>query len=213
MVRKKPSPVRDRFQQRLSSQSNESPVASQSTPRNSSAGVSRQRVVDYSGSSASSLASTIERNAASRYQQSSASSSPFATPQPTAAQRRHLAIVRRPSSNLYHLPRPQGVKKRAKPGAKVLTEIRKLQRTTNLLIPRAPFARLVREVIGEMSRDEKHIAREALLALQEASEAFLVTIFECMNRAALHARRVTIMPADLNLVRWILIAFNAFSFG
>lgn len=37
-----------------------------------------------------------------------------------------------------------------------------------------------------------------------------MTMFECMNRCALHAKRITVMPADLNLVRWILIAFNAY---
>ncbi|KAH7723703.1 histone H3 [Aphelenchoides avenae] len=128
----------------------------------------------------------------------------------------HEIVTRKPPDNIYRLPpppTPDKKRRRAKPGAKVLKEILKLQKTTNLIIPKAPFARLVRDVINMMSRDEKKIAHEALLALQEASEAYLVTVFECMNRTALHARRVTIMPADINLVRWILIAFDKNYFG
>lgn len=43
----------------------------------------------------------------------------------------------------------------------------------------------------------------AILALQEAAEAYLVGVFEDTNLCALHAKRVTIMPADIQLARRI----------
>lgn len=41
----------------------------------------------------------------------------------------------------------------------------------------------------------------ALAALQEAAEAYLVSLFEDTNMAAIHAKRVTIMPKDMALAR------------
>ncbi|KAK0407885.1 hypothetical protein QR680_003654 [Steinernema hermaphroditum] len=92
-------------------------------------------------------------------------------------------------------------KKRAKPGVRALQEIRKLQRATDPLIPRAPFGRLVREVIEKQcGRGEFRIQMNALLALQEAAEAYLVCLFEDMQYVAIHAKRVTIMPRDMDCV-------------
>jgi len=87
-----------------------------------------------------------------------------------------------------------------------LRQIRKLQRTTDLLIARAPFQRLVKEITMSVSRNTGSDIRyqvNALSALQEASEAFLVGLFEDTNLCALHAHRVTIMPRDIALARRI----------
>ena len=95
-------------------------------------------------------------------------------------------------------------KKRLKIGAGALRDIRRLQRTTNLLIPRRPFQRVVREVATRVSREAGQDLRfqaSALLALQEAAEVYLVCLFEDANLAAIHAKRVTIFPSDIDFVR------------
>ena len=84
-------------------------------------------------------------------------------------------------------PATGGVKKphRYRPGTVALREIRRYQKSTELLIRKLPFQRLVREIV------------------QEASEAYLVGLFEDTNLCAIHAKRVTIMPKDIQLARRI----------
>ncbi|KFM26538.1 Histone H3-like centromeric protein cse-4 [Auxenochlorella protothecoides] len=72
-----------------------------------------------------------------------------------------------------------------------------------MLIPKLPFARLTREISNEMSPEPFRWTAEALLALQEASEDFIVHLLEDTNLCAIHAKRVTIMPKDLQLARRI----------
>ena len=72
-------------------------------------------------------------------------------------------------------------------------EIRRFQKTTVLLLRKLPFQRLVRELASEFKTDLRFQA-VALLALQEAAEAYLVSLFEDTNLCAIHAKRVTIMP-------------------
>jgi histone H3 len=95
-----------------------------------------------------------------------------------------------------------GVKRphRYRPGTVALREIRRYQRSTELLIRKLPFQRLVREVCVDYRADLRFQSL-ALLALQEASEAFLVSLFEDTNLCALHAKRVTILPRDMHLAR------------
>ena len=97
-----------------------------------------------------------------------------------------------------------GVKRthRYRPGTVALREIRKFQKSTELLIRRLPFQRLVREIAQEF-RADLHFQSTALMALQEASEAYLVGVFEDTNLCAIHAKRVTIMPRDMQLARRI----------
>jgi histone H3 len=68
------------------------------------------------------------------------------------------------------------------------------------LIRRLPFQRLVRE-ISQYYKCELRFQTTAMLALQEASEAHLVSLFEDANLCAIHAKRVTIMPKDIQLAR------------
>ncbi|KAK0428495.1 hypothetical protein QR680_010836 [Steinernema hermaphroditum] len=94
------------------------------------------------------------------------------------------------------------MKKPVKRGTRALQEIRKLQRTTNLLIARAPFSRLVRDITRVFSNDGGlRFKLDALAALQEATEVFMTCYFEDLNLVALHAGRVTIMPKDGALIR------------
>ena len=92
--------------------------------------------------------------------------------------------------------------RRYRPGTVALREIRKFQKSTDLLIRKIPFQRLVRE-IAEQNHVGIRFQSTALLALQEAAEAFLVGLFEDSNRCAIHAKRVTLMPRDLQLARRI----------
>ncbi|KAJ5873485.1 histone H3-like centromeric protein hH3v [Penicillium subrubescens] len=104
-------------------------------------------------------------------------------------------------------PTPTGKKRRYKPGTVALKEIRRYQRSYDLLIAKLPFARLVREValdllpaeVGAELRWQSH----AIQALQEAAEAFMVHLFEDTNLCAIHAKRVTIMQKDIQLARRI----------
>ncbi|KAH7723552.1 Histone core [Aphelenchoides avenae] len=101
-------------------------------------------------------------------------------------------------------PKPMPKRKRHhKKGALALKEIRKYQASTNLLIPRRPFMRVVRKVAEKFAKPDLRFQELALLALQEASEAYLTYLFEDSNTVALHAHRVTIMPNDIALVRRI----------
>lgn len=97
-------------------------------------------------------------------------------------------------------PSQGGIKKprRYRPGTVALREIRKFQKSSELLIRKLPFQRLVREVAQDF-KSELRFQQSAVLALQEAAEAYLVSIFEDTNRCAIHARRVTIMPKDMTL--------------
>eukprot|EP01032_Pedospumella_encystans_P031064 gene31064-35057_t len=87
-------------------------------------------------------------------------------------------------------------------GTPALREIRKYQKSTELLVGKLPFDRLVREVSQDFKVDLR-FQGSAVLALQEASEAYVTGLFEDTNLAAIHAKRVTIMPKDLQLARRI----------
>eukprot|EP01057_Protomagalhaensia_wolfi_P006074 Protomagalhaensia_wolfi_Nauph_80__6073@NODE_853_length_1945_cov_2641_823190_g641_i0_p2_GENE_NODE_853_length_1945_cov_2641_823190_g641_i0NODE_853_length_1945_cov_2641_823190_g641_i0_p2_ORF_typecomplete_len140_score26_74Histone/PF00125_24/1e46CENPT_C/PF15511_6/3_6e03CENPT_C/PF15511_6/0_0004CENPS/PF15630_6/9e03CENPS/PF15630_6/0_00063Bromo_TP/PF07524_13/0_0017PAF/PF15715_5/0_0024TFIID31kDa/PF02291_15/1_7e02TFIID31kDa/PF02291_15/0_63Ribosomal_L11/PF00298_19/0_076CBFD_NFYB_HMF/PF00808_23/7e03CBFD_NFYB len=117
------------------------------------------------------------------------------------APRKHLAskAARKSAANL-----PSGAKKprRFKPGTVALREIRRYQKSTELLIRKLPFQRLVKEIAGEF-KSELRFQSSAVMALQEASEAYLVGLFEDTNLCAIHAKRVTIMPKDILLARRI----------
>ncbi len=95
-------------------------------------------------------------------------------------------------------PATGGVKKphRYRPGTVALREIRKYQKSTELLIRKLPFQRLVREIAQDFKTDLR-FQSSAVLALQEAAEAYLVGLFEDTNLCAIHAKRVTIMPKDI----------------
>ncbi len=97
-----------------------------------------------------------------------------------------------------------GIKKphRYRPGTVALREIRRYQKSTELLIRKLPFQRLVREIAQEQ-KNELRFQSSAVQALQEAAEAYLVGLFEDVNLCAIHAKRVTIMVRDIQLARRI----------
>lgn len=101
-------------------------------------------------------------------------------------------------------PNKGGVKKphRYRPGTVALREIRRYQKSTELLIRKIPFMRLVRQIADDIQNDLRFQA-SALKCLQEAAESYLVKLFEDTNLCGIHAKRVTIMPKDIQLARKI----------
>ena len=99
----------------------------------------------------------------------------------------------------------QGTEKprRYRPGTVALREIWHYQKSTELLIRKLPFQRLVREIVQDLGKMRIHFQSGAIMALQEASEAYLVGLLEDSNLCAIHMKRVTIMPKDIQLARCI----------
>lgn len=95
--------------------------------------------------------------------------------------------------------------KRYRPGTVALREIKYFQKSTQLLLRKSPFARLVREVAQGLFHNSHAILWQsnAILALQEAAESYLVGLFEDTNVVAINAKRVTILPRDMHVVRRI----------
>ena len=91
---------------------------------------------------------------------------------------------------------------RYRAGTAALCDIRHFQKSTALLIRKLPFRRLVREIAQDFKTD-LWFQSAAILCLQEAAEVYLVSLFEDTNLCAIHARRVTIMPKDIQLARRI----------
>ena len=105
------------------------------------------------------------------------------------------------------IPTTGGIKKphRYHPGTVALRKIRHYQKSTDLLIRKLPFQRLAREVLQDLNQpgfrrhDMERFRPMSLLSMQESVEAFSVGLFEDANLCAIHARRVTIMPKDMQL--------------
>ena len=114
------------------------------------------------------------------------------------APRKQLATkaARKSPSNTGGVKKPR----RYRPGTVALREIRRYQKSTDLLIRKLPFQRLVREIAQDFKSDLR-FQHTAILALQEAAEAYLVGLFEDTNLCAIHAKRITVMPKDIQLAR------------
>ncbi|XP_032814616.1 histone H3-like centromeric protein A isoform X1 [Petromyzon marinus] len=122
------------------------------------------------------------------------------------------SVARRPARE--HSPTKR--KHRFRPGSRALLEIRKYQKSTDLLLRKLPFSRLVRyastngmgsiwvrELTSHLTVHPLNWQSVALLALQEATEAFLVKLFEDSNLCTIHGKRVTLFPRDMQLARRI----------
>lgn len=92
--------------------------------------------------------------------------------------------------------------RRFRPGTVALREIRRYQKSTELLIRKLPFQRLVREIANGFSTDLR-FQSAAMGAIQEAAEQYLVHLFEDVQLCAIHAKRITIMPKDMQIARRI----------
>ena len=115
------------------------------------------------------------------------------------------AMAHKQASVLHSLRhKDSGIKKkrRWRPGRVALREIRRYQKSTELLIPKSPFQRLVREISQKFWANFR-FQSGAVLALQESSEAYLTQLFEDTLLCAIHAKRKTVMPKDMQLARRI----------
>ena len=104
----------------------------------------------------------------------------------------HAARKQAPAHSQSKKPR------RFRPGIKALRDIRKYQRSTEALIQRRPFQRIVKELAQNIAPDFR-FQSVAIRALQEAAEDFLVSLFQDSQHCAVHASRMTVMPSDLRL--------------
>jgi histone H3 len=106
-----------------------------------------------------------------------------------------------PQNGRKNAPTTGGEKKphRFRPGTVALREIRKYQKSTELLIRKLPFQRLVREIAQDFNTNLRFQA-ESIMALQDATEAQMVNDIENSNLMAIHAKRVTLMPKDIQLL-------------
>ncbi|KAM7259979.1 hypothetical protein ACFE04_015720 [Oxalis oulophora] len=91
--------------------------------------------------------------------------------------------------------------RRYRPGTVALREIRHFQKSSQLLIPAAPFIRTVREITQKYSLQVSRWQAEALIALQEAAEEYLIRMLSDAMLCAIHAKRVTLMRKDIQLAR------------
>ena|SRR5271165_2226847 len=99
--------------------------------------------------------------------------------------------------HIAHAVAPLRKKHRYRPGTVALREIRKMQKSTELLIRKLPFQRLVREIVQDQMRgDGLRIQLAAMMALQEGAEAYLINNMSNSYLLTIHAKRVTLMPKD-----------------
>jgi len=84
-----------------------------------------------------------------------------------------------------------------------LREIRKFQKSTDWLITKAPFRRLVREITQETSKFDLRWNVTALEAIQEAAETWVVSLFEATNLVAINGKRCTILCKDLRTAKGV----------
>ena len=119
-------------------------------------------------------------------------------------QRPKIRLMQKGRSVFYQgKPKPEGAKKRRwKAGTVALREIRFYQKSTDLLIQREPFTRLVREIAHNMIPDLRFTAT-GIQALQYAAEDYLTTLFRKAQLSAVHGRRIAVTPMDIKFTRCI----------
>ncbi|XP_071517185.1 uncharacterized protein [Panulirus ornatus] len=119
---------------------------------------------------------------------------------PSSKRRKSTSYYKKKSKS----PKSPGEKRkhRFRPGTVALQEIRHFQKGTGLLIPKLSFSRLIREILSGMDSNYR-IQTMALMALQEAAECYIIGILELANLCSIHAKRVTLFPQDVKLVRRI----------
>ena len=147
---------------------------------------------------------TARKSTGKRRRNQLAANLPRKTLSPEQARKNAAKAVAAAQKNLGNPPRTGGLKRpmRYRPRTVALREIRHYQKTMELLIRKLPFNRLVREIAQDFKTDLRFQAA-AIGALQEVAEAYLVGLFDDTNLCAIHAKRVTIMPKDIQLARRI----------
>jgi histone H3 len=204
----------DEIEQDEIEQASEQAGPRQASPRQANAKASEQASLRQASAKASEQASPRQ---ASPRPASPRPASPQARPQPIQQQasrktrkqqtpkRVNKQTSKQASEQTSNQTSKQAANKkprRFRPGTVALREIRKYQKSTQLLVRKLPFQRLVREIAQDYKSDLR-FQSTAVLALQEAAEAYLVGLFEDATLCTLHAKRVTLMPKDIQLARRI----------
>ena len=114
----------------------------------------------------------------------------------TSRQLKKKKTIKTHGKSLPTSQKPQKKPHRYRPGTVALREIRRYQKFTELLLRKLPFQRLVWELAQDLGKTYIHFQSDAIMALQETSDAYLVGLLEDANLCAVHAKRVTIMPKD-----------------
>ncbi|KAI8592110.1 histone H3 [Geranomyces variabilis] len=129
---------------------------------------------------------------------------PIATQNPSSNEQLGRSSKPLPVKKLIKAPKATGRRKtyRFKPGTIALREIERYNKMNKLLISKLPFQRLVREITLDFKTDLRFQA-SAMEALQEATEAYLIGLFEDMQLLAVHAKRITVQLTDMRLARCI----------
>ncbi|XP_047479579.1 histone H3.3-like [Penaeus chinensis] len=115
---------------------------------------------------------------------------------PRSIKRQKLTVKRKTLT-----PGKETRKHKFRPGTVALMEIRHYQKGANLLVPKLPFSRLIKEILQQFG--SYRLQSMALMALQEAAEAYVIGLLEMANLCSIHAKRVTLYPKDIKLVRRI----------
>lgn len=116
--------------------------------------------------------------------------------------KRTLVTAKRPTKAKDGVSQADKKTIRYKPGTVALRDIKAYQKKSDCLLQKAPFQRIVREIVGDIDTSLR-MAPQSLIALQEAAEAYLVGIYEDANMCAIHANRVTLLRKDMELARRI----------
>lgn len=122
---------------------------------------------------------------------------------------KEIKTLCKPGTKRFHaaIAKPGAVAERKKrryhPGTVALREIRRFQKSTDDLIPKAAIDRLIREIAQDYKTDLR-FEPNMILALQSAAEAYVVDLFEKANTVAVTSGRVGIKVKDLKLARYIL---------
>lgn len=152
------------------------------------------------------------RSGRSQFRQPRAPASP--TPRPVGRPKKipitkvqpsqRQAVAAKQAAAAMQVGKPQGAAKR-KQQVPVLREMHRLQTSVECQIPRAPFSRLVREIVQriEMRNAAMRITPEALEALRESSESFLVQVFSDAYLITLNRKQVTLAPKDIQLLMFL----------
>lgn len=95
---------------------------------------------------------------------------------------------------------------RYRPGTVALREIRKYQKEVKILFRKLPMQRLYRDVLKDMKDalgnpvSGLRLQGQALRNLDEIVQSYIVSRYEAGNLCTIHAKRVTLMKKDLDLI-------------
>lgn len=129
--------------------------------------------------------------------QDSKDSEPLPTPSLAKGARKKSISVKTPK-----IITPPQIKKKSNK-TNVIREIAFFQKNTDMLISKLPFSRYIRDIVRKVTVNSQdfRFERKSILALQEAFEAYVVSLLEDSNLCASHAKRVTLYDKDINLVK------------